>query len=92
MPRKTFLVETCVPMLDAETSAALTTRLRAAVGELRREGFEICWLRSFAAAPDETFVWLLAAPEVDLVGRVSRRAEVAYDHVVEVISDDEPGR
>jgi hypothetical protein len=54
-----------------------------------RERFEICRLRSFAAGADETFVWLLRAPEIDHVGRVSRRAGVAYDHVVEVISDDE---
>jgi hypothetical protein len=89
VPGKTFFVETYVPLLDAEISTELTTRLRAAVEDLRREGLEICWLRSFAAGADETFVWLLRAPEIDHVGRVSRRAGVAYDHVVEVISDDE---
>ncbi len=86
--RKTFFVESYVPALDEATAAALSAKLRAAVDELRREGRELDWLRSFALVDDETFVWMLAAGDVDDVVIVNERARLSYDHVVEVVAGE----
>jgi len=50
----TYLVETYVPKLDEATAVALSKRLRAAIGELQREGLALRWLRSFALVGEET--------------------------------------
>jgi hypothetical protein len=89
--RKTFFVESYVPALDEATAAALSAKLRAAVDELRREGRELEWLRSFALVDDETFVWMLAAGDVNDVALTNERARLSYDHVVEAMHG-EPSR
>jgi hypothetical protein len=55
---------------------------------------EFCrgWLRSFALADEETYVWMLTAADVDHVALVNQRAGVRYDHVVEVITAEPGGR
>jgi hypothetical protein len=88
--RKTFFVESYVPALDEATAAALSAKLRAAVDELRREGRELEWLRSFALVDDETFVWMLAAGDFDDVALTNQRARLSYDHVVEVVAGEFP--
>jgi hypothetical protein len=85
---RTFFVESYVPALDGPTAAALSAQLRAAVDELRREGRELEWLRSFALIDDETYVWMLAAGDVDDVVLVNERARLSYDHVVEVVTGE----
>lgn len=82
---KTFFVEGYVPGLDQEAAAALSSRLRAAIAELQRDGRTIAWLRSFALVDEETFVWMLTATDAGDVARVNQRAQVPYDHVVEVV-------
>jgi hypothetical protein len=82
---KTFLVETYVPRLDETTAVALSSRLRAAVAELQREGLALCWLRSFALVGEETYVWMLTAADADDVARVNRQAAVTFDHITEVV-------
>jgi hypothetical protein len=86
--RRTFFVESYVPALDEPTAAALSAQLRAAVDELRREGQELEWLRSFALIDDETYVWMLAAGDVGDVVLVNERARLSYDHVVEVVAGE----
>jgi len=88
---RTFFVEGYVPSLDKAGAAALSSRLRAAIGELQREGLTLRWLQSFALVDEETCVWMLAAPDVDHVALVNERAGIAFDHVVEV-STVEPDR
>jgi hypothetical protein len=88
-PRKrTFFVESYVPALDEASAAALSAKLRAAVDELRREGRELEWLRSFALVDDETYVWMLTASAVDDVVLVNERARLSSDHVVEVVAGE----
>ena len=79
------MLESYVPKLDERTAAALSSRLRAAVTELRREGRALEWLRSFALVDEETYVWMLIAADVDDVALVNQRARVLCDHVVEVV-------
>ena len=85
---RTFFVESYVPALDDAKAAAWSTKLRAAIHELRSEGWKLEWLRSFALADDETYVWMLTADDVDDVALVTERARLSCDHVVEVVSDE----
>lgn len=87
-PARTFLVESYVPSLDKATAAALSSRLRAAIAELQREGRGLEWLRSFVLLDEETFIWMLSAANVDEIALVNERAHVACDHVVEVVAGD----
>jgi hypothetical protein len=82
--RKTFFVENYVPALDEAKAASLSAKLQAAIDELRREGQQVEWLRSFALVDDETYVWMLTAGDVDDVVLINERARLSYDHVVEV--------
>jgi hypothetical protein len=82
---RTFFVESYVPRLDDATAAALSSRLRTAIAELRREGRTLEWLRSFALVDEETYVWMLNAADVDEIALVNQRARVPYDHVVEAV-------
>jgi hypothetical protein len=84
---KTFLVECYAPALDRATAASLTSRLRAAVRELREEGRPVKWLNSYALLGEETFLWILTAGEADDVALVNERAQVSCDHVVEVLTE-----
>jgi hypothetical protein len=84
---RTFFVESYVPRLDDATAKVLSSRLRAAVKELRREGRSLRWHGSFALIDEETFVWMLAGLERELVTQVSERAGVGYYHVAEVAVD-----
>jgi hypothetical protein len=88
--RKTFFVESYIPRLDEATAAALSSRLRTAIDELRREGRTLEWLRSFALVSEETYVWMVTADDVDEVALMHQRAQVPYDHVVEAVTGDEP--
>ena len=80
----TYLVETYVPKLDEATAVALSSRLRAAISELQRQGLALRWLRSFALVDEETYVWMLTATEADDIVLVNRRAGVTFDHIAEV--------
>lgn len=85
---RTFFVESYVPRLDEAAALALSSRLRAAVEEFGQDGVPLYWRGSFALADQETYVWLLAAPELDRVAQVSERAGVGYYDVTEVVGLD----
>jgi len=87
----TYLVETYVPKLDEATAVALSKRLRAAIGELQREGLALRWLRSFALIGEETYVWMLTAADAHDIALVNRRAGVAFDHIAEVVPGEASG-
>ncbi|HEX9349950.1 MAG TPA: hypothetical protein VF877_01620 [Gaiellaceae bacterium] len=65
----------------------MSSRLRAAVTGLRREGISLQWRGSFALVDEETYVWMVAAPDVEGVVQVSARAGVGYYHVTEAAVD-----
>ena len=88
----TFLVETYVPKLDEATAVALSTRLRAAITELQREGLPLRWLRSFALIGEDTYLWMLNANDADDIARVNRRAGVTFDHVAVVVPGEASAR
>ncbi len=81
---RTFLVESYVPNLDETTAAELSSRLRSAVTELQRDGLTLQWLRSFAIVDEETYVWMVEAPDADHITLVRERAAVSVDHVAAV--------
>jgi hypothetical protein len=81
---ETFLVESYVPNLDSATVADLSSRLQAAVAELQREGLTLELLRSFALLDEETYVWMIEAPDADHVALIQKRAAVKVDHIAEV--------
>ena len=81
----TFFVESYVPKLDDATATAMLSRLRTAVDELRREGHRLRLLRSFVLVDEETYVWMVAARDIEEVALLNRRAAVPCDHVVEVV-------
>jgi len=80
---KTFLVESYVPNLDSQSAAELSSRLRSTIAQLRREGLTVHWRRSFALV-DETYIWIVNAPDADYVALVRERAAVSVDHIAAV--------
>ena len=86
--QRTFLVESYVPNLDEATAAELSVRLRSTIADLRREGLDLRWLRSFALLREETYVWMLSAADADQVVVVNERAAVGFGHVAEVAASE----
>ena len=86
MQARTFLSECYVPRLDKDAAAALSARLQAAIADLTSDGVPLQWLRGFALLDEETYVWMVRAPDIDGVALLNRRAAVACDHVVEVVA------
>jgi hypothetical protein len=85
---RTFLLELYVPQLDEQAAAAITSRCRAAVGQLAEQGVALRWLRSFALLDEETYLCIVAARDRDHVAQLSRRAGLERDHVIEVVAID----
>jgi hypothetical protein len=83
---RTFLVESYVPGLDEPTAAGLASRLREAIRQLDEEGVTFRWRGSFALADEETYICIIEAPKVDDVVRLSERAGLEHDHVVEAVA------
>ena len=84
--RRTFFVESYIPQLDAAGAAALSSRLKAAVEQLRDEGLPLAWIRSFALLHEDTYVWMVEAVELNDVLLIQQLAEVELDHVAEVVA------
>jgi hypothetical protein len=81
---ETFLVESYVPNLDSARAAELSLRLRSVVTDLQQEGLALQWLRSFALVDEETYVWMIEAPDADHITLVHERASVSIDHIAVV--------
>ena len=80
--RRTFLVERYIPSLEAAALADLARRLDGASRELRAEGRDVHWLRSFALLDDETCLCVFFAPSGADVEEANRRAQAPYERVV----------
>jgi Protein of unknown function (DUF4242) len=82
---RTFLVEAYVPRLDRRAATEISSRYQDAAHELAGKGIAICWLQSYAAIEDETYLCIVAARDADDVALLSRRAALVPDHVVQVV-------
>jgi hypothetical protein len=87
---RTFLVESYVPGLDERTAVTLSSRLREAIRQLGEDGVALRWGGSFALVDEETYLCIIAAPQLDDVFRLTERAGFAHDHVAEVLAIDGP--
>jgi hypothetical protein len=87
---RTFLVESYVPGLDERTAVTLSSRLREAIRQLGDEGAALRWGGSFALVDEETYLCIIAAPQLDDVVRLSERVGFEHDHVVEMLAIDGP--
>lgn len=85
---RTFLVEVYVPRLDAATAAAITSRCRTAVRDLKEEGVSLRWLQSFSLIDEDTYLCIVAARDRQHIGRLSGLAGLKHSHVVEVVAID----
>lgn len=91
-PERTFLVESYVPRLDERSAKTLTNSIRETIRQLNEDGMPLRWRGSFALVDEETYICIVAAPEIDDVGELSARVGLAQDHVVEALILDVPGR
>jgi hypothetical protein len=87
---RTFLIESYVPGLDELVAATISSRLREAIRRLGEEGRTLRWGGSFALVDEETYICFIGAPRVDDVSRLSERAGLEHDHVVEAFAIDSP--
>ena len=85
---RTFVVESYVPRLDRRAAETLSSRLRAAVRQLNERGTAVRWWGSFALVDEETFMCLVAAPNIDDVRELSKRAGLERHNVVEALTID----
>ena len=80
------MVESYVPQLDERAAGKISSRLRDAARELAQQGVEIQWRGSFVLIDEETYLCIVAAPDLGCVVTLNDRADVAYDHMVEVVA------
>jgi hypothetical protein len=81
----TFLVERYIPRLRAADVDRLGRRLAAATAQLRVEGREIHWLRSYALPDDETCLCIFIAATRTDVEEANRRAGSTYERILEAL-------
>lgn len=86
MPGGTFLVERYIPRLRSADVHMLARRLAAASAELRAEGRDVHWLRSYALPGDETCLCVFAARTRADVEEANRRAESGYERILETLA------
>jgi hypothetical protein len=87
-----YLVELYHPRSRADQLAQASARLRAAAAQVSREGTPVRYLRGLFLPEDETCFHLFEACSLEAVGEASRRAELAYDRIVEACSDEHAQR
>jgi hypothetical protein len=92
MAQQTYLVEHYRPGLSTEGLEEWAARVRAAAVGIAREGEPVRYLRSTVVPADESLLCLLEAPSDDLVRAVYARAEVPFERLTAVISDDTASR
>jgi hypothetical protein len=80
-----YLVELYQPRSRADQLTQASARLRAAAAELSSEGTPVRYLRGLFLPEDETCLHLFEADSREAVDEASRRAELAYDRIVEAV-------
>lgn len=80
---KRYVVELDLPAGRAPAVAAAGERARSAAEELTREGIAVRCVRSVYDPENESSLLVFEAESPDAVDRVGRRAELAYERIVE---------
>ena len=78
-----FAVEVYSPKLAADEFEETVARARACAFELAAEGTAVRYVRSLLLPGDETCFHVFAAPSVESVAELSRRAGIAYERIVD---------
>lgn len=82
----TFLVERYIAGLRPADLDPLARRLAAATAQLRAQGREVRWLRSYALPDDETCLCIFAARTRADVEAANRLAGSAYERILETLT------
>jgi hypothetical protein len=77
----TYLVEAYVPQVSPGAPEAAAARARAAAAELRREGADIRFLRSFYVPEDEICFCFFEATSIGEVAEAGRRAAMSVGRI-----------
>jgi hypothetical protein len=80
-----YMVELYQPTARRTTVAAAAERARRAAEQLTREGTPVRYLRWLLIPEDETCFHLFEGGSAEAVGQASRRAELDYERIVEVL-------
>jgi hypothetical protein len=88
---RTFLVECYLPGVAERDVAAASERARRAAAELRASGRDVAYLGALFVAADEAVFHRFRASDAGLVVEASRRADLAFERVVESIGIDGGG-
>ena len=78
-----FAVEVYSPKLAADEFDEMVARARTCAFDLAAEGTAVRYVGSLLLPGDETCFHVFAAPSVELVAEVSRRAGIAYERIVD---------
>ncbi len=74
-----------MPRLDERSAKTLTSSLRETIRQLNEDGMPLRWRGSFALVDEETYICIIAAPEIDDVGELSERVGLEHDHIAEAL-------
>jgi len=91
-PRKAFLVEHYRPGLTADELGAWAARIRATTDEMERTGQPVRYLRATIVPTDESLLCMFEASSEQLVREAYRRAELPFERITAVISEEATGR
>jgi hypothetical protein len=80
-----YLIECYLPLSRRRELSATATRVRRAADAVAAEGAQIRYVSSTFLPGDELCLHFLEAESVEAVSRVSGRARIAFDRVVEAI-------
>lgn len=83
--KTTYLVETYLPRHAFAARALSVASARRAAKALSLQGTPVRYLRSIFIPADETCFYLFEGPSAEAISEVSRRAELDYDRIVEVL-------
>ncbi len=80
-----YLIECYLPRSRRDELPAATARVRRAAEAVAAEGAEIRYVGSTFLPGDELCLHLVEAESAEHVGRVSGRARIAFERVVEAV-------
>jgi len=89
---RTFLVEHYRPGTTTADFVAIADRVRATTEEMTRGGASIRVLHSTLVPEDETYFFILAAPDAAVVRETYARAGIGFERIVSALELERPVR